>query len=80
MGSFFFGGREQLSPAIKNKCMNIKNFQKILRFFAKKLQKIIDFFGKKYYNVGKWSEMVEKWSKMEEVSRNDRKIPGKTRR
>ena len=36
------------------------------------LQKKIDFFKSRIYTVSKWSEMDEKWSKMEEVSPGDR--------
>ena len=44
----------------------------------KKIEKKIDFSGSWMYTVIKWSKMVAKWSEMEEVRQNDRKIPRKT--
>lgn len=51
-----------------------------LKEISGNLQKNIDFFRKRVYTVVKWSEMVAKWSKMEEMRHCDRKISSKTGR
>jgi hypothetical protein len=47
-------------------------FAGFLQKNLKKLQKKVDFFRNGVYTDVTWSKMVAKWSKMEEVSHDDR--------